>query len=39
MPSTWINQRRWENEGVDLSQLPQASDSGGYWAPDPEVTE
>lgn len=38
MPSTWLNQRRWENEGVDLSQLPQASDSGGYWAPDPEVT-
>ena len=38
MPSTWLNQRRWENEGVDLSQLPQAADSGGYWAPDPEVT-
>lgn len=38
MPSTWINQRRWENEGVDLTQLPQVSETGGYWAPDPEVT-
>lgn len=38
MPSTWINQRRWENEGVDLTQLPQMSETGGYWAPDPEVT-
>lgn len=34
--STWINQRRWENEGVDPSQLPTPPDPGG-WAPDPEV--
>lgn len=36
--STWLNQRRWENQGVDLSQLPAASDAGG-WAPDPEVIQ
>lgn len=36
--STWINGRMWEDEGVDLSLLPAASDSGGRrWAPDPEV--
>lgn len=34
--STWLNQRRWENEGVDFSQLPAAATGG--WAPDPEVT-
>lgn len=38
LPSTWLNQRRWENEGVDLTQLPQSAGAGGYWAPDPEVT-
>lgn len=36
LAATWINQRRWENEGVDPSQLPMPPDSGG-WAPDPEV--
>lgn len=35
-PATWLNQRRWEDEGVDLSLLPAASDSGG-WVDDPEV--
>lgn len=39
MLSTWLNQRRWENQGVDLSLLkadrPPAS-SGG-WADWPEV--
>lgn len=36
LASTWLNQCRWENLGVDLSQLPAAADPGG-WAPDPEV--
>lgn len=38
MFSTWLNQRRWENQGVDLSliQAEPAKRSGG-WAPDPEV--
>lgn len=37
--STWLNQRAWENEGVDMSLLqPDPPESGGYWAPDPEVT-
>lgn len=36
MASTWLNQRRWENEGIDRSQLPRADDDSG-WAPDPEV--
>lgn len=35
--STWLNQRRWEDEGVDLSLLPQPQDAGGYWADAPEV--
>lgn len=36
--STWINGRMWEDQGVDLSLLPAATDSGGRrWAPDPEV--
>ena len=39
MASTWINQKRWTNQGVDMSQLPAATeDGGGGWAPDPEVT-
>ena len=37
LASTWINQRQWTNQGVDLSLLPTDGDSGG-WAPDPEVT-
>lgn len=35
--STWLNQRRWEDEGEDLSLLSQAQDAGGYWADAPEV--
>ena len=38
--STWLNQRRWENEGVDFSQLPGAEPASGLvtrWAEDPEV--
>lgn len=35
--STWLNQRRWEDEGVDLSLLPQSKPSGGGWADDEEV--
>ena len=40
MFSTWLNQRRWENRGVDLSLLQPARPRGtpGGWAPDPEVT-
>lgn len=33
--STWLNQRRWEDEGVDLSLLPQTQDTGGGWADAP----
>ena len=37
-PATWLNQGRWEDEGVDLSLLPGAKgQDGGYWADDPEV--
>ncbi len=37
--SSWLNQRAWENEGVDMSLLPpDPPESGCYWAPDPEVT-
>lgn len=35
--STWLNQRRWEDEGVDLSLLPQTRDTGGFWADAPGV--
>ena len=35
--STWLNQRRWEDEGVDMSLLPQAQDAGGYWADAPRA--
>lgn len=37
--STWLNGRKWENQGVDLSLLsqPQGAYTGG-WADDPEVT-
>ncbi len=40
MFSTWLNQRRWENQGVDLSLVcaPPSPDASGGWAPDPEVT-
>lgn len=34
---TWLNGRRWEDQGVDPSQLPRPQDGGGYWANDPEV--
>lgn len=36
--STWLNQRKWEDQGVDLSLLDRTRDASGYWAPDPEVT-
>lgn len=36
MFSTWLNGQRWEDRGVDPSQLPKPRDSGG-WADDPEV--
>ena len=41
MASTWINQRRWDDQGVDQSQLPDPPDppDDGGWAPDPEVIE
>ena len=36
--STWLNQRRWENAGVDLSLVRASKPRGsGYWAEDPEV--
>lgn len=39
MMSTWLNQERWKDAGIDRSQLPaQASDDSGGWAPDPEVS-
>lgn len=41
MLSTWLNQRRWEDQGVDLSQLPPVPSEGGpriYWGEDGEVT-
>ena len=34
---TWINGRRWEDQGVDPSLLLRPRDTGG-WADDPEVT-
>ena len=36
MFSTWLNGRKWENQGVDLSLLARPQDSGGGWADDPE---
>lgn len=36
--STWLNGRKWENQGVDLSLLTGSRDPAGGWAPDPEVT-
>lgn len=35
--STWLNGRKWENQGVDLSLLTGPRDPGGGWAPDPEA--
>lgn len=38
--STWLNGRRWENEGVDLSLLNrprELKEPIGGWLPDPEV--
>ena len=35
--STWLNGRKWENQGVDLSLLTGSRDPGGGWAPDPEA--
>lgn len=32
---TWLNGRKWENQGVDLSLLTGPRDSGGYWADAP----
>ena len=34
--STWLNQRRWEDEDVDLSLLSQPQDAGG-WADAPRA--
>lgn len=34
--STWLNQRRWEDDGEDPSLLSQSQDTGG-WADAPEV--
>lgn len=36
--STWLNQRRWEDEGVDLSLLSQTQDTGGGWADAPRTS-
>lgn len=40
MLSTWLNQRRWEDQGVDMSQLPTPPESGPrtVWGEDGEVT-
>lgn len=40
MFSTWLNGRRWENEGVDLSLLDRSQEPTepiGGWLPDPEA--
>ena len=37
--STWLNQRKWEDEGVDLSLLSARASGSGGWADDPEVTD
>ena len=36
--STWLNGRKWEDQGVDPSLLGQPRTSSGGWAPDPEVS-
>lgn len=40
MLSTWLNQRRWEDQGVDMSQLPAPPERGPrtVWGEDGEVT-
>lgn len=35
--STWLNQRRWEDEQKELTQDVSKSDTGRQWADDPEV--
>lgn len=35
--STWLNGRKWEDQGVDLSLLDRSRTSSGYWASDPEA--
>lgn len=35
--STWLNGRKWEDQGVDLSLLTAPPDTSGGWAYDPEV--
>ena len=37
--STWLNQRQWENQGVDLSLLTAPTDTSTGWADDPEVSQ
>lgn len=36
--STWLNQRKWEDQGVDLSLLDRTRRSSTGWADDPEVS-
>lgn len=36
--STWLNQRRWEDEQKQPPQAVSKSDTGRQWADDPEVT-
>ena len=40
MLSTYLNQRRWEDQGVDTSQLPTPPEGGPRiaWGEDREVT-
>lgn len=35
--STWLNGRKWEDQGVDLSLLTAPPDTSGGWADYPEV--
>lgn len=35
--STWLNGRKWENQGVDLSLLTGSKGSGSYWSDAPGV--
>lgn len=37
--STWLNGRKWEDRGVDLSLLTAPSNTSGGWADDPEVSQ
>ena len=40
LPITWLNGRRWEDQGVDMSQLPTPPERGPrtVWGEDGEVT-